>query len=426
MADEFSEITNESLGERLGGSIKGVLVGIVLFIAAFPLLFWNEGRAVSDAKRIALGAANTVSIAGDQVQSANDGKLVHVTAKADTKETLADPVFGVKATAIKLRRTVQMFQWDEKKDSTTQKKLGGGTETKTTYRYVKDWSESAIDSANFKHQQDHVNPPMPYEELTQAAKDVTLGAFAMPESLINKCDKFTKLTVSPDALADLPSDIRDRTRIFDGGFYTAAVAGPAAPTPAATPSAGPEASTASPTPSAGPAGAEPKIGDLRVKFSQVLPGEVSVIAQQKGNSFEAFGTDEGTIELLSFGKVSAAEMYKAEQAKSNLITWVLRLVGFLVMGFGMSMVSRPLSVLGDIIPFVGSIIGGVTGFLAFAIALPLSLITISIAWVWYRPMVGIPILVVGLVLIVWTIRLKVKAVARRAAAIAESRVTQKV
>ena len=44
--DTFNEITSESWLSRIGGAIKGVVIGLVLFIAAFPFLFWNEGRAV--------------------------------------------------------------------------------------------------------------------------------------------------------------------------------------------------------------------------------------------------------------------------------------------------------------------------------------------------------------------------------------------
>ena len=46
MSDEFVEVTSEGWGSRIMESIKGILVGIVLFVAAFPLLFLNEGCAV--------------------------------------------------------------------------------------------------------------------------------------------------------------------------------------------------------------------------------------------------------------------------------------------------------------------------------------------------------------------------------------------
>ena len=48
--DRVSVTTRQGWGSRLSESIKSVLFGVVLFGVAFPLLFWNEGRAVRTAK----------------------------------------------------------------------------------------------------------------------------------------------------------------------------------------------------------------------------------------------------------------------------------------------------------------------------------------------------------------------------------------
>ncbi len=56
MPDTFTEVTSQSWWSRLGDSIKAVLVGIVMFLVSFPLLFWNEGRAVQTAKSQKEGA----------------------------------------------------------------------------------------------------------------------------------------------------------------------------------------------------------------------------------------------------------------------------------------------------------------------------------------------------------------------------------
>ena len=61
-ADTFRTVSSESWFSRLAGSIKSVLVGIVLFLVAFPLLIWNEGRAVQTAKSLREGASHVVSV----------------------------------------------------------------------------------------------------------------------------------------------------------------------------------------------------------------------------------------------------------------------------------------------------------------------------------------------------------------------------
>ena len=43
---------------------------------------------------------------------------------------------------IKLRRNVEMYQWEEHEHSETEKNTGGSTTTKTTYTYTKDWYDT--------------------------------------------------------------------------------------------------------------------------------------------------------------------------------------------------------------------------------------------------------------------------------------------
>src|SRR5262245_25115670 len=117
MADTFTETTSQGWLSRLMGSIKSVLVGLVLFVVAFPILFWNEGNSVKTAKSLEEGAGVVVTVAADSVAAANDGKLVHLNGEATTTETLADDEFGVSVNAIKLIRGVEMYQWDEEKKS---------------------------------------------------------------------------------------------------------------------------------------------------------------------------------------------------------------------------------------------------------------------------------------------------------------------
>jgi hypothetical protein len=59
------------------------------------------------------------------------------------------------------------------------------------------------------------------------------------------------------------------------------------------------------------------------------------------------------------------------------------------------MVLRPLSVVADVLPFVGNIVSAGAGFIAFLSAGALSSVTIAVAWIAYRPLLGIGILVVA-------------------------------
>ena len=69
--------------------------------------------------------------------------------------------------------------------------------------------------------------------------------------------------------------------------------------------------------------------------------------------------------------------------------------GFLAMFLGFVFVLRPLSVVGSVVPFVGSLLGAGTGLVAFLVALALSFTTIALAWLAYRPLLGGALLVVA-------------------------------
>lgn len=351
-------------------------MGIVLFFGSFPLLVWNEGRAIARTKTLQIGAKEVVSIESAPVDPANNGKLVHVTGDASVEETLTDPDFGISATAIKLQRFVEMYQWTEEKETETEKKLGGGEETVTTYSYKKAWSSSAVDSSEFQQPDGHENPGgFPVQPGILTADPVSLGAFTLSEGLLDRMTQFETLEVKSGDLAKVESDLRDKTKVSGGMFYLGADA------------------------------SAPKVGDTRVSFQIVPTGTVSVIARQYRNSFEPYKVPGlGTLEMLETGTVSPEMMFAHEHEGNAMLTWILRLVGFVAMFFGMLLVFKPLSVFADVVPFIGSLVGAGMGFLALILSLPLSLLTIALAWVAFRPLVGIPLLILSAVVLFYGIK----------------------
>lgn len=57
---------------------------------------------------------------------------------------------------------------------------------------------------------------------------------------------------------------------------------------------------------------------------------------------------------------------------------------------------RAMSVLADVIPFLGDMLAMGSFVLALPVSLCFLLVTIAIAWIAFRPLIGIPLLVVGL------------------------------
>jgi hypothetical protein len=141
----------------------------------------------------------------------------------------------------------------------------------------------------------------------------------------------------------------------------------------------------------------PMVGDLRVRWEVAPAAPVTVLAAQQGNTFADWRTPSGrTLEQnLEMGSVSAAQMFTNLETGNVMLTWVLRFVGWLLMFAGISMVTRPLVVVADVIPFIGSLVGAGTGLFAFLVSAPLSLITIAVGWITYRPLLGVGLLALG-------------------------------
>jgi hypothetical protein len=365
------ETSSQGWLSRIMESIKGVLVGLVLVVAAFPLLFVNEGCAVKIAKGLAEGRGQVVEGNAAAVNPALEGKLVHMTGRAVSKNGVRDAVLGVVAPgAIRLERSVEMFQWVEKTESKKEKKLGGSEETVKTTTYVKEWSSSSVSSADFKIKEKDgervVNPPMPMKGGSVVANDVTVGAHSLTDALLHQLTGGTPMALDAAALASLPESIKARSRLHDGGIF---VGDPARPT----------------------------VGDLRIKLTRADATDVSIVAQQTGKALGAWQTSQGTtIAMLDKGTMSSAQMFSSAEASNVTRTWVVRLLGFLCMLIGFSMIFKPLSVVADVVPFIGSVVGMGTGVVAFALSAPLSLVTIAIAWIVYRPLLGIALLVAGI------------------------------
>lgn len=354
---------SESWLSRLLRSIVGVFFGGLLVLASLGVLFWNEGRAVRAASSLKTGAAEVASVPPDHVNAANEGRLVHTTGQAFTVELLTDVDFGLAVHAIRFIRKVEMYEWKEESHSQTRNKLGGGTETVTTHTYTNAWSPTLIDSTRFHDAAGHQNPTtMPIAGRSQTAEAVTLGAFTLAPDLVAKLDQTEEVAVDGSPGHPVPAGLS----VDQGGYYRGA--NPAAPA----------------------------VGDERITFEAVHPATVSVVARQVGHSLEPDRTTAVPILMVTYGTVSADDMFKTAESQNVTLAWILRGAGFVAMLIGFALVFRPLVTAADVVPIVGSLLGAGTFLVALFMALSLSILTIGVAWIVYRPVVGFLLLAAAL------------------------------
>lgn len=365
--DQYTRTETVGWFERIIQSIKGVLVGLLVFVVSFPLLFWNEGRAVRRAQDLTEGRGAVVEASAATVDPAQEGRLVHLTGAAVSSATPSDPELGPAAPGgLRLRRVVEMFQWHEDRRTSTSSNTGGSQTRRTTITYRKDWSTTPVDSSRFDQPREHFNPAMPVQGASFDAPTVTVGARALTPALVAQISNFRPLPVAPAQLPAVAAWGRP-VHAWESGVHVG-----------------------------GDVGA-PSVGDLRLRWEVAPAGEVSVLAAQRGGTFGDWTTPSGrTLEQdLSVGAVSAAGMFTSLETGNVVLTWVLRFLGWLMMFAGISMVTRPLVIVADVIPLIGSVVGAGTGLFALLVSAPLTLMTIALGWLAYRPLLGVGLLVAG-------------------------------
>jgi hypothetical protein len=364
--DEVSEVQRTGWLSRLGHSFVGVLVGLLLIVGSGVLLFWNEGRAIEMAQSLTEGAAVVVEVEAAKLDPANDGRLVYVAGPISVASSISDVDFGVRSNGLRLVRKVEMYQWTEEQHTETHRKLGGAEERVTTWRYTRKWMDHAVDSSKFHERTGHANPAMPYQERNLLAAKPRIGAHALPDTMVNSFGAAKPLPFPDDRAAALERRLRKPVRVVDGGLYIASDP------------------------------AQPVVGDLRISFAEVPLQEASVIARQSPIGLGPYQTHAGgTVELIMPGRVPSADMFQSAQEANETMTWLIRGAGCLLMFFGFCLILGPLGVLGDLIPVIGDVVRAGAGLVGFLFTVVVAPLIIAVAWLWYRPIVAIGVVVVG-------------------------------
>lgn len=143
----------------------------------------------------------------------------------------------------------------------------------------------------------------------------------------------------------------------------------------------------------------PEVGDVRVRFSFAgLSGEtsqlgsaqtVSIVAMQRGEQLMPFKTKSGdTLEILYLEELSAEEVFAREHQYNNMKTWGLRAAGWALMFLSIQLMTRIIYTLVDWVPILRQLVSVGLKIFALCVSCSLSLLTIGIGWLFYRPLVA--------------------------------------
>ena len=389
----YQEEITTGYGTRVKQSFKSIATGFTLFLGATALLWWNEGNSVKTADMLDEAQGVCVEMENPNKRDASlEGQLVCGTAMTATTDLLTDKDFGFSINAISMKRSVEYYQWDEKRTEETKQKLDGSEKKVVTYDYNLKWSSSPIGSKHFKEHSTHVNTVLAeFEDDEQWAEHVSFGAYSLNNSLIHSINAYEPLRpdMSDDMLRVLDKTIQasyesqhtkkeglnsndvNFAHVSDGQLYL---------------------------------GLDPndsKVGDVRIKFEKVAPTcEVTVVAVVDGDGFKPFKAKNGyTLEKLVTGRKDIGQFFEDEQTTNTVNTWGYRILGILMVIGALKLIFSFVVTLTSIVPFLSGIVGWGVGVVCTVLGVVWSLIVIAVAWLFYRPVLGLALLAVAGLLI---------------------------
>ena len=348
----------------------GLIGGLILIVIGIMLLFWNEGRTVSMQSAINEGLKSYKDVASEQINPNNEGKLIATTGKLDLTNSapVKDSTFGIIVNGAKLVRNVEMYQWVE--ECTTD------DNNNTNCTYSKELKSDLVYSTEFTNS-GHNNPAsFQYEDEKFMATNVKVGAFDLPERLLDNLSCNEKL--NNEKLSQMYTTPVGEYKLV-GNYIT-------------------NTKTDS----------ETQIGDLRISYEYATDGEVSLLGVQSGSTLTAFTGKKGSsLFEIRRGSYTGKEILNNLTKQNKKIKWLFRILGTLAVILGISSLFAPLEMLANKVPVLGKVVSAGTGAVSFVLGLSISLLIIAVAWFRYRPILSIALIAIIIGLLVF-LKLKPK------------------
>ena len=431
MADSVSVTSHHSYGSRVGNSFKSILWGIFLVIISIILLARNENNYVKQKAALKEWASLINETTATQINPDFEWKEVHLYWEtASNAETLEDTTFWVKTNNLKLKRTVEMYQWYEESEESCSDNLWWSEDCTTTYNYHKKWSDLAIDSSNFYSSDGHENPlNREFESIEKEKSPITLWVYTLSNVFTNQLNNYSNInlneqdikvpekyqnnsnskpeennnennaiennndnylywdnedsnntwdtenrTETDETVSEIIQNDNENFHVYDNYIYI----------------------WKNPN--------EPIIWDLKITFYDVQTWTISIIWKQAWNELTSYTVSNWrNISILEQWNVTAEDMFLHAQQANKTMTRILRLIWLILMYCGFAAMFKFIETLAKVIPFLSKIIWIWTGIIALWLTLIVWFITIWIAWLAVRPVIWISCLIIAAI---WIFLLK--------------------
>ena len=334
------------------GIVGRVIVGLLLLFSGILLLWINEQNAFKTSEAISEAKSKYIDVNSSRLDNNNNDKLIAT--KGELKIPLVgvtDSDFNVQTKSAKLVRKVEMYQWTESCDDENGKEK---------CRYEKTWNDELINSNDFSNKAYQNPSKMPYSNETFLAQDVTVGAYNLDDTLLNKLEANKKLTVYNN---EITMNLGLRS---NDDYYTNVQNN------------------------------SPQIGDIRISYTYSDATNVSILAVQNNDTLKPFVSSNGhKVYEIKSGNLTGAEILQSLTNQNNTQKWLIRLTGTIFIIISFILIISPLQFLANFIPIFGTIFGWITSLASVVIGLAISLIIIALSWLFYRPLFSIILLIIG-------------------------------
>jgi hypothetical protein len=319
------------------GSVGGAIFGALLFLSAFVLIWFNEGRP-----NLAAVAADSQPASAGSLDPANDGRFLAVTGRI-TASPLGDELFVAPGPYLKLKRTVEMYAWVEKRR---------GDSDNREYTYEQEWTASPESGESFARPSGHRNPPLDLAGGEYTARDGRLGAFAVDLAAL-------QLPAAEELQLDRSVLRRGSQEQISGGYIFRGFGTPE----------------------------RPEIGDIRISFAAVpAEREVTAFGAQRDGRLEAYWSEKYDVSLYRALAGSRAAALDQLDTEHTVTGWILRLVSLLMLWGGLALILGPVTALLNLLPGAIRQAGGcAVGLITFIPAFALWAVAEAIAIVAHNP-----------------------------------------
>ena len=411
-----TEATVEESEASLSSMIFGPLFGSIFFIFSLIFLWKNERGYVISCKRLNTELEVCGALDPNTYSQEHDGNLVYLEASTSCDENINDKDFTGIGTfnAVKLIKTVEMHQWKENKRKEDRREY---------YDYEMTWSESFIESTSFHEQSNHMNIETNFIRRSDEtfSTNVHIGQYFLSDELKKMTKNRKELTITEETLKTADTkfmkDLQEIGKIMhiQGNYIYVSTNN-----------------------------FQHMSGDLRFSFFEVKCGPTSILAKQNGNSFTKFiipaaiaageVSDDGNVnnedvcdsrrgccyncwncmckiagiltspineifwifeKFLGSKEAIFDEAMREQKSKRN---W-FRLLGWFLNVLGIYIFFSPIYYLLSWIPLVGTLLAALASWVALIFGLifgsALCMVTIALAWLFYRPLLSLGLITVA-------------------------------